>query len=252
MRALFGVAGLAVMGILLSCAQYPELESAPPAVAESDRPAEAAPMPPAGESAAMPPAGEDAAMPSVASAVYTPPTLRPAVARDRSFAATGSQVVRSIHDNARVQGLDVLPVDDARGVVVARYQGPATDYVDCGSYSIPGSGFSAPAVAAGLSRTITSFAGTTQVDQNTHLNTRLVALVTAQGNNAATVHVEGHYVLRRDLVFIDDAGREIQRTREFIDLGTDRQGRFSDGIACVATGALERSILPNGAIDFGS
>lgn len=235
MRALRGAAGLALISVLLSCTQYPELDGGSPGAPQAG------------------PARAEAAPPAAAGgAVYTPPTAGTVTAPARSFTASRSKVVRSIRNQARAEGLEVTHRDNARGLVVARYEGPATDYVDCGTYSIPGSTFGAPAIAAGLNRPTASIAGATQVNQDTYLNARLVAQVERQSNSAAAAHVAAHYVLRRDLFFTDDAGNEIERIREFIDLEPDRPARFSDNTACVATGALERSVLPAGGVDLGS
>jgi hypothetical protein len=219
---------------LCSCAQYPEFDGPPSAPAAAPASAGAAASPPA------------------TAVVYAPPRGGPAEVPVEAFGASRFEVVRSIEDRARGMGLEVIHRDNSRGLVVAHYQGPALNYLDCGTYSMPATAFSVPAGGSGFTRAAASASGAARVNQETQLNARLIAMVERQGDAASRARVEAQYVLRRDLVFVDDADRMLQRSREFIDLTTDRPASFSDDTACSATGELERSILPKEEIVFGS
>ena len=254
MRTLFAIAWV-MTWILCGCAQYPEFDGSSPAAApaaetSASRSAETAATRSVGAPAAVS-AGTPAAL-SADAVVYVPPRGGTGGYPSEVFAARRSEVVQAIADEASAKHLEVTHQDSAQGFVVARYEGPVREYLDCGTFSAPASAFSVPAGGSGLTRSAMPASGAAKVNQDMHLNARLVALVQSQGDAASNAHVEGQYVLRRELVFVDDTGREVRRQREFIDLTTAERVRFEDGTACFATGTLERSILPARQSQFGS
>lgn len=233
MHARSAAVGLLSLALLGCGPQYPEFEGPPPSAT--------GPAPPV----------DGGAAPAEPGLGYVPPALGPATAPSGEFAVKRFRVVRTIADRAKARSLEIRERDNSKGLVVARYAGPVRDYIDCGSYAAPDSGFSVPAVGSRLTRPATTGDGG-QIAQDTHLSARLVALVERQGDEAANARVDGHYVIRRDLIVLGGAGRELRRSREFVDLTTDGQARFSDGVVCVATGALERSLMPPDDLGVGS
>jgi hypothetical protein len=238
MRALFAIAWV-MTWMLSGCAQHPEFDGSPPAAA------------PTAETAAPRSVGTPVAL-SADAVVYLPPPGGSGGYPSEAFAARRVEVVKAIAEEASAKRLEVTHQDSAQGFVVARYEGPVREYLDCGTYSAPASAFSVPAGGSGLTRSAMPASGAAKVNQDMRLNVRLVALVESQGPAAANAHVEGQYVLRRELVFMDTAGRELRRYREFIDLTSAERAKFEDGTACFATGTLERSILPKRENQFGS
>lgn len=230
MRFSSAAAGLLILGLVGCGPQYPEFEGSPPA---------------AGPAQPVPDGATTAAGQGLS---YAPPALGPASSPSAEFPVKRFRVVRTIADQAKARNLEVTQRDNSKGLVVVRYAGPVRNFVDCGSYAAPSGGFSVPALGSQLTRP----GDGGRIAQDTHLSARVVARVERQGDEAADARLDGQYVIRRDLIVLGGAGRELRRSREFIDLSTDGRASFSDGVECVATGELERSLMPPPDLGLGS
>lgn len=138
---------------------------------------------------------------------------------------------------------EVSLADAERGLFIVTYSGGAENYLDCGEFRLKGESADAWRDSAARQVTLSPFQRYPDwiANREMQLDARIVTEL-SPSSDQTEVKTNTTYVLTQMVDVIDGEGTVRGATRETIDFGHGRSGRFTKGTVCNPNGELERQV----------
>ncbi len=181
---------------------------------------------------------------------YRPPEAKSAGPASVDLPETPAEALAAAAAAMRAHGLQITIDDERALLLVGQLSGEPEPYVDCGSVEIvpgpkasePPTSFPAAAARAQVPRTVGS--QRTEVVRQMRLAARLVVSAVASGDGTQLTS-RAYYVVTRSFSLPGDlASADVGPRVEAMSFTSDRPGSFPSGTTCIATGRLERLVIP--------
>lgn len=149
-------------------------------------------------------------------------------------------------DILRTVGFEFSQLDEREGVILARYQGPPGDFVDCGTITAQNLNRSnrreldASATPLQFGRDRLGFVKTVQ--RQLQLDSRLALMLTPEGSGTA-IQSKTTYVLTKETAVYSGPETIDSSHRETIFFDSLGSSSFKKGTVCQPTGTLERLVV---------